>query len=359
MTQKTFKLIFLSICLTQLIAAQTVLAQAATAQPIADKYSGPQATIEKFLCAPTTSNSGSSANGVGAAWTAASTPGTGTAGTTNTSAGDLYNCINRIYRFAIILASIGAVLFIVIAGYMYMSSEGNGETVEKAKSYVTSSITAIVILLAGYILLRALNPDLIQFRNIQPPSVTPASTTEPTLNVMPGQSGTASAVSADVKTSAANIKNLISQGKISLDSKCDCTGNCPTNTLNSLASGMQAQFDGPVTQCAIGYTSVSSRMLDSLVITADQGNNFSINSITGGHHANSNDPHYKGQAVDVTPIPGDASHQANIINSFQKLGASVVAIECTNVYSPVSSTVLANDSRCIGKTGYHIHAEWP
>jgi hypothetical protein len=86
--------------------------------------------------------------------------------------GSLYNCINRLYRFALILSSVIAVFFIVIAGYLYMSAEGNQEAVDKAKSILTSSITALVILFTGYILLKAINPDLVQFKSIQPPSVT-------------------------------------------------------------------------------------------------------------------------------------------------------------------------------------------
>jgi hypothetical protein len=52
-----------------------------------------------------------------------------------------------------------------------MSSDGNQESVDKAKSILVSSITAIVILATGYILLKFLNPDLIKFQPIQPPSV--------------------------------------------------------------------------------------------------------------------------------------------------------------------------------------------
>lgn len=199
MKRSKTKLIFLSLCLVYLFTAQMALAQTGTVQPIADQYHGPEQTIKDFLCAPTT-NTGAqqTGNSFGAAWTAAGTSGAGTAGSSNTAAGDLYNCINRLYRFAIILASIGAVLYIVIAGYLYMSSEGNSEMVDKAKSYVTSAITAIVILLAGYIVLRFLNPDLIQFRNIQPPSVTPGTTSAP--STLPSTSGASSATEDQLRS---------------------------------------------------------------------------------------------------------------------------------------------------------------
>ncbi len=89
----------------------------------------------------------------------------------NANSGDLFLCINRLYKLAIVIACVVGVFFIVIAGYVYMGSEGNAESVEKAKSILISTLTSIVILLAGFVLLKAINPDLIKFQTIQPPSV--------------------------------------------------------------------------------------------------------------------------------------------------------------------------------------------
>jgi hypothetical protein len=112
------------------------------------QYSGVQEQITQFLCTPTDAK-------------------------TNPEAvkGDLYNCINKIYRFALVLAAVFGVFMVVIAGYVYMAAEGNQESVEKAKSMLVSSVASIVILSSGYILLKFLNPDLIKFQPIQPPSV--------------------------------------------------------------------------------------------------------------------------------------------------------------------------------------------
>ncbi len=90
----------------------------------------------------------------------------------NKASGDLYNCINRLYRFAIVTAAVVGVFFIVIAGYLYIGAGGNQESIDKAKSILASTVTSLVILFAGYILLKTLNPDLVVFRPIQPPSVT-------------------------------------------------------------------------------------------------------------------------------------------------------------------------------------------
>lgn len=138
-------------------------------------YSGAEATIKQYLCTPTITNSG----------TTASLATTQNTGANNPASNDLYNCINRMYRFAIVAASALTVFFIVIAGYVYMSADGDGEAVTRAKGILASSLASLVILFAGYIILRALNPDLIQFQNVQPPSVRTGSSTF-TTNITPG-----------------------------------------------------------------------------------------------------------------------------------------------------------------------------
>jgi hypothetical protein len=100
----------------------------------------------------------------------------------NGGSGVLYQCINQIYKFAIVLAAVIGVFFIVIAGYVYMSADGNSESVDKAKSILESTITSLVILLAGYVLLNSINPDLVQFHG---------NTLQPvTINVTPTGGGT-------------------------------------------------------------------------------------------------------------------------------------------------------------------------
>lgn len=164
---------FLALLLTEMFLMHAGLALAA--EPYNYAESGVAASIKKYLCAPTDVSGDKNPEEKG--------PREGkvdrqeekeiqfSSGERNKAQYDLYTCINRIYKFAIITAGVIAIFFIVIAGYIYMSSDGSQESVDKAKSILTSSVTAIVILFAGYILLRALNPDLIKFQNIQPPSV--------------------------------------------------------------------------------------------------------------------------------------------------------------------------------------------
>lgn len=305
--------------------------------------------IKQYLCAPTQQTPTNSASSTASSFN------------NNAASSDLYNCINRLYKFAIVLASVIGVFFIVISGYLYMSAEGSQEAVDKAKSILVSTITSLVILFGGYVLLKALNPDLVQFRSIQPPSVVVPTTTPPSITPTPaGGGGIPSSLSSDVQTAAKTIQTLASQGKLSVNSTaCDCANNCPDNTLKLLANGQQAQKDGPTT-CNTGTTTVNKTMLDAIIATANDGFSFQISSLTGGHHSNANDVHYQGRAVDAVPMP--SSNQQSIIQDFQKNGATTVAIECklngTGVYWPVPGSAQANDTRCMGQQGYHIHAQW-
>lgn len=156
MTRKSvFKVLILITLLAEVFLgfASPVLAQ--TTQTV--QTGGAESSIKELLCAPTDAS-----------------------GNTNAASDDLYNCINKLYKFAIAFSSVGAVFMIVVAGYLYMASDGNEENVRKAKDILISSITALVILLVTFILLREINPELVKFKIIQPPSIT----------AIPGSSGT-------------------------------------------------------------------------------------------------------------------------------------------------------------------------
>jgi hypothetical protein len=163
---KKLLLIFLLVELT--LSYSTAFAQ--TLSGFDYQKAGVSDQIAKYLCAPNTVPEKETEifNNVGQAGKDYQT----TAAFNNNNSGVLYQCINQIYKFAIVIAAVVGVFFIVIAGYIYMSSDGDAEAVSKAKSILTSSIASIVILYIGYVLLKALNPDLIEFQSVQPPSVT-------------------------------------------------------------------------------------------------------------------------------------------------------------------------------------------
>ncbi len=142
---KAFKIFCLGLILINCFFSLS--AQAQTTH-VGKTYVGAVSEIKKFLCTPTDASTNSTA-----------------------ASSDLYNCINKVYRFALVIAGVFGVFFIVLAGWMWLSAEGNEESVTKAKEILASSVIAFVVLSGGYVLLNFLNPDLVKFQPIQPESV--------------------------------------------------------------------------------------------------------------------------------------------------------------------------------------------
>lgn len=166
---------------------------------------GVSTQIETYLCspAPAGTTQTSLTNGVGTGLNTYSAQ----AAAGNSNSGALFKCINQIYKLAIAIAITVGVFFIVIAGYLYMSDAGNGESVTKAKSIIESTIASLVILFAGYLLLQTINPDLVNFQSIQPPSVVlpPPATNSTTPQTTLGNGNPASGCTGCVDLSTVNV----------------------------------------------------------------------------------------------------------------------------------------------------------
>lgn len=307
--------------------------------------SGVGAQIEQFLCAPTKptpSQQDSATNRV-------TDVSYQTSGARNQASSDLYNCINRLYSFAILISSVVGVFFIVIAGYLYINAGGNDESISKAKNILVTTITALVILFGGYVLLKAINPDIIQFRSIQPPSVR----LQPALS--PGEGGVDTSAPPQTVTGSTQqlgqqVLALHNSGKIILASN-HASGN--TDNANALQN-IKDTSDGKTAQRSSyqdgslktpgGTTSIDPQVLQAIISLEAKFGKFTISEIAGGAHSNNSD-HYTGRAFDVSQINGsgvNSSHPKfkDFMNECTRLGAKLVL-------GP-------------GNTGHstHIHCSW-
>ncbi len=167
---KIKKYLYIFLLLELFLSYTTAYAQQVTAFDYA-KNANVSNQIRDYLCAPTPVQTDQTNTTNGGLPVASRSDFQSGAAFYNNNSGDLFKCINQMYKFAIVVASVVGVFFIVIAGYVYMSSEGNAESVDKAKSIVTSTIASLVILMGGYVFLKAINPDLVTFNSVQPPSV--------------------------------------------------------------------------------------------------------------------------------------------------------------------------------------------
>ena len=83
---------------------------------------------------------------------------------------DLPRCINRLYRFGVVVGALMLVFFVVWAGYLYITGGETGKM--KGKGMIVNCLVGMGLLLGSYALLRFINPDLVAFRAIQPPIFT-------------------------------------------------------------------------------------------------------------------------------------------------------------------------------------------
>ena len=98
-----------------------------------------------------------------------SLPGTYTASTTyylgeSSDIGVIGQIIKGIYRYGIGIVGIVAVIGLMAGGVMWTISAGNKEKVSEAKSWITSSLTGLILALSSYMILITVNPDLVQFK---------------------------------------------------------------------------------------------------------------------------------------------------------------------------------------------------
>ena len=66
--------------------------------------------------------------------------------------GSLQDYIKAIINAALLLAGVVAVAYLIIGGYKYVTSSGNAEAVEAAKTTILNAIIGLVIIFAAYVI---------------------------------------------------------------------------------------------------------------------------------------------------------------------------------------------------------------
>jgi hypothetical protein len=77
------------------------------------------------------------------------------------------------YYFIVVISGFSAFFSIVIAGFNWMTSRGNPTAIGEAKDRMTSAFLGLLIILAAYLILQALNPDLTILKEPPLPYVPP------------------------------------------------------------------------------------------------------------------------------------------------------------------------------------------
>lgn len=71
------------------------------------------------------------------------------------------------FRLAVVSASILAVIFIIIGGFVWTTSAGSAQRIDSAKTMITRAITGLIIAASSYIILFTINPNLVQFKSLK------------------------------------------------------------------------------------------------------------------------------------------------------------------------------------------------
>lgn len=89
---------------------------------------------------------------------------------------ELPSYIRYLFIFGLSLITIMALGRMIIGGITYVLAAGNAAKVEDAKDIIFQALLGFGILLVSYLLLRTINPDLVNLRN---PSLTPTQFQNP------------------------------------------------------------------------------------------------------------------------------------------------------------------------------------
>lgn len=88
----------------------------------------------------------------------------------STQSGDFSTFINALFKFALAVGAIGAVLRLAYAGYLYMGQADMWSHKGEAKAIIGDVTLGLLLLLGVWLILNQINPDILKLnglRNIQ------------------------------------------------------------------------------------------------------------------------------------------------------------------------------------------------
>lgn len=140
--------------------------------------------------------------------------------------------LSKIFNLAIGVASVLAVLMIVIGGFKYMTSDAVSYTTE-AKKQINDALLGLVLVLASWLILNTINTDLVNFNTGLTPipyKATPTNTTNTSVTT-PQISNTTAPSNANVPS--ANISTTKTCWCATFLGGQQCFSNEPTSNYNN------------------------------------------------------------------------------------------------------------------------------
>jgi hypothetical protein len=260
---------------------------------------------------------------------------------------DLPGYVSAIYKMALIIVTLSAVLMLTVGGFMYLTSAGNTASIGTAKGIIYDSLIGLVIALSAWLVLYVINPDLVEIN---------LSVLSPAAPIGGNPAGAPGAIGTLPSGSDSDLAyKILANSNISLNASGSCSSASgevtPQKNIADISQGRKAASCSNECSgkggagCTDNAINLSNKMLAAIVAVGEK-QRFTITSIGGGPHS-SNSAHYRGAAIDITPV------NQTLLDAFVAAGA----------YPPNgnSASMCELNGKNVGCNGggNHIHLVFP
>lgn len=227
---------------------------------------------------------------------------------------DLPGYVSAIYKMALIIVTLSAVLMLTVGGFMYLTSAGNTASIGTAKGIIYDSLIGLIIALSAWLVLYIINPDLVEI------NLSPLSPVAPVGGNIGGAPGAVGALPTGSDAELAT--KILANRKITLASSGSCKTSggfvTPKSNMESIAAGKRADkctsgCNAQSVGCLTEAVNISNKMMAAMLAVSETFA-FTVTSMSGGPHS-STSAHFRGAAIDVVPV-GQA-----LMDAFVKAGA--------------------------------------
>ncbi len=81
--------------------------------------------------------------------------------------------VKAVYDYLLSIVGITAAIVLMVGGIMWLTAGGSSEKVSQAKSWISGSLTGMVLALTSYLILQTINPQLVSFTPTDVPKIKP------------------------------------------------------------------------------------------------------------------------------------------------------------------------------------------
>ncbi len=274
---------------------------------------------------------------------------------------DLPGYVSAIYKMALVIVTLSAVLMLTVGGFMYLTSAGNTASIGTAKGIIYDSLIGLIIALCAWLVLYIINPDLVEI------NLTTLAPVAPVGGNPAGAPGDIGALPSGSDSELA--RKILSMSSIRLNTSGSCSSASgpvtPTKNIADIADGKKAAVCSNSCAgkgsagCTDNAINLSNKMLAAIVAVGEK-QQFTITSIGGGSHSTTS-AHFRGAAIDIAPVNQTLMDAFVAAGAFPPKGnsASMCEKSVTTTGPDGKPKTVATSVDCNTGGGNHIHLVFP